>query len=90
MGNLQEIKTKGAIIRSKAQLVEEGEKISKYFLNLEKRNYNQKCMKTIINRDGLEVTDQKNILKEQANVFENLYTTRKIDSVSNSKIEETF
>ena len=38
----------------------------------------------------MEVTDQKNILKEQANCFENLYTTRKIDSVSNSKIEETF
>ena len=47
-------------------------------------------MKTVINRDGLEVTDQKNILKEQANFFENLYTNRKIDSISNSKIEEKF
>ena len=88
--NLQDIKTKGAIIRSKAQLVEEGEKNSKYFLNLEKRNYNRKCMKTIINRDGLEVTDPKNILNEQANFFENLYTTRKIDSISNTKIEEKY
>ena len=46
--------------------------------------------KTIINRDGLEVTDPKNILNEQANFFENLYTTRKIDSISNSKIKEKY
>ena len=32
----------------------------------------------------------KNILKEQAIFFENVYTTRKIDSISNSKIEEKF
>ena len=35
-------KTQGSIIRSRTQWYEEGEKSSKYFLNLEKRNYNNK------------------------------------------------
>ena len=34
-------KTKGIILRSKAKWVEEGEKNTKYFLNLEKRNQNK-------------------------------------------------
>ncbi len=35
---IEEIETKGAIVRSKAKLSEAGEKNSKYFLNLEKIN----------------------------------------------------
>ena len=75
----QEIKTKGTVVRSKAQ--RRRGKNSKYFLNFEKQNYNQKSMKTIINQDGLGGTDLKDILKEQANFVENLYTTRHIDSI---------
>jgi len=36
-----EEETKGYILRNKARWHEEGEKSNKFFLNLEKRNYNQ-------------------------------------------------
>ena len=39
--NIIEYRTKGAIIRSKSQWYNEGEKNSRYFLNLEKRHYKQ-------------------------------------------------
>jgi len=38
---LIEYRTKGAILRSKTQWYNEGEKNTKYFLNLEKRNFKQ-------------------------------------------------
>ena len=43
---ISNLKTKGAIIRSKARWHNEGEKNTKYFLNLEKRHFNKKnCLK---------------------------------------------
>ena len=45
---IENIKVEGAIIRSKAKWVEEGEKNTKYFLNLEKRNYEKKCIRKLI------------------------------------------
>lgn len=38
-------KTKGPIIRSKARWYKHGEKIHKYFLNLEKQHFNKKISK---------------------------------------------
>ena len=67
-------KTQGMMLRSKAKFIEEGEKNSKYFLNMEKRNYNNKHMKSIINSDGSIINNPKKILEEQANFFQKLYT----------------
>ena len=39
----------GAQIRSKADWTEHGERNSKFFLNLEKRNYQTKCITKLIN-----------------------------------------
>ena len=58
-----------------AKWVEEGEKNTKYFLNLEKRNYNNTCIKTLFNKDNEEITDMKQILEEQKRFYENLYTS---------------
>ena len=66
----------GIILRSKAKWVEEGEKNTKYFLNLEKRNYNNTCIKTVFNKDEKEITDMKLILLEQKTFYNNLYTTK--------------
>ena len=77
--NFQNLKTQGAILRSKAKFVEEGEKNSKYFLNLEKRNYNEKYMKSVINSQGLNITDATEILNEQAKYYKGLYTSSKND-----------
>ena len=42
-----EKKTKGAMVRSRARWYEEGERSSKYFLRMEKRNYSNKCINRI-------------------------------------------
>ena len=44
---IYEAKGKGAILRSKVRWVEQGEKPTKYFFNLEKRNFNRKVITEI-------------------------------------------
>ena len=55
---------KGIILRSKANWIENGEKSSKYFSSLEKRNYINKTVSEIINNDGKKIVEQKEILRE--------------------------
>ena len=59
-----EEKVKGIIIRARARWHEQGEKSTKYFLNLEKRNHIKKHMGKL-NINGLVTTDPFNILSEQ-------------------------
>jgi hypothetical protein len=52
--DLEEIrnkKIKGCFVRTKARWIEEGEKPTKYFLNLEKRNFVNKQMVRIVKND---------------------------------------
>ena len=58
-------KNNGILVRAKALWIEEGEKNTKYFLNLEKRNYNTKNTKTLITKDGNELKDLKEIIEEE-------------------------
>ena len=73
---INENKIKGQIFRSKARWAREGEKSSKYFFSLERRNYQNKNMKTL-EEDGIEYTDQKVILQKQRNFYKRLYTSNK-------------
>ena len=79
MGQLSNLKTQGSILRSKAKFVEDGEKNSQYFLNLEKRIYNERYMKSLINSQGLLITEPSEILNEQAKFYEGLYTSSRMD-----------
>ena len=54
---IYENKAKGAIIRSKTKWIEQGEKPTKYFFNLEKRNYNRKVIRSLKKPDGESITD---------------------------------
>ena len=54
--------TEGIILRSRATWYEKGEKSTKCFLNLEKRNKTKSHVRKLINPDGSEETNPKNIL----------------------------
>ena len=65
---------KGAAVRAKVQWLSEGEKTSKFFMNLEKVKYKSKVI-TMLNEDDTLITDQNDILNAQKSFYENLYTT---------------
>ena len=66
-------KTEGAKVRSKEQWIQEGEKNTKYFLNLEKRNVVNKTITSLRKSDGSVITDQDELLNEQVLYYKSLY-----------------
>ena len=66
-------KAHGSIIRSRCQHFEENEKNTKYFLNLEKRNYNTKHIKTLKVNETI-VDRPEEILKCEQDFYRNLYS----------------
>ena len=82
--NIIEYKTKGAIIRSKARWYNEGEKNNKYFLNLENRHCKKKTIMQIKAKDGVNLTNDSDILRECNFFYSDLYTTK------STKITEFF
>ena len=69
-------KTRGAMVRSRARWVEEGEHSTKYFFNLEKRNYNNKTLQCIRKSDGTISSDSNEILEELQAFYNNLYMSK--------------
>ena len=77
MENIIEYKTKGAIIRSKARWYNEGEKNSKYFLNLENRHCTRKTITQIKRSNGSHATNDPDILKECNPFYSRLHASKK-------------
>ena len=73
---LRKKKMEGVKLRSKAKWVDEGEKVTQYFCNLENRNFTSKCMPTLISNTGDIIKEQKSILQETKNFYQNLFTER--------------
>ena len=71
-----EYRTKGAIIRSKTQWYNEGEKNSSHFLNLEKRHFKQGTIRQLKVTESDFVTSDQDILSECETFFKNLYSPR--------------
>ena len=72
--NIFEYRNKGAIIRSKSQWYNKGEKNSAYFLNLEKRHCKQGLISQLKINDTDFVTTDRDILSECTPFCKNLYT----------------
>ena len=62
-------KVKGTILHSKARWYENGEKNSKYFLHLEKRNFLRKKISKLKLSNGEETDDAETILEEEKTFF---------------------
>jgi len=81
---IQQIYNERAIraqIRSRVTLIEENEKCSKYFANLEKSRQSKKVMSSL-KVDGETIHNNEEILTEEVNFNRKLYTTENVDSSS--------
>ena len=84
---LRQVKVKGAVIRSRATNLLEGEKPTKYFCSLETHNYLSKIVPKLETSDGKIFTDQHAILKESENFYKKLYSN-KDDTLSEINLRE--
>ena len=75
------------MIRSRIQWLHEGENPTKYFLTLKKRNYLEKTVKRVQDRDGQFITEQKDILEYIKTFYENLFSN-KDDTLENVSLKE--
>lgn len=68
-------KTEGAMIRSKARSCGQGERSTRYFFNLEKRNHSNKYI-TKLTVENRTLTSPDEILKEEHRYYKRLHTSR--------------
>ena len=62
--DIRKTKIEGAFIRSRARWVEEGEKLTNYFCNMENRNFVNKVINRIEKLDGNVIIDTSDIVEE--------------------------
>ena len=62
-------------IRTQIKFVEEGEKSTRYFYSLERRNQTQRAI-NVLRKDNLDtVTEAKDIITEACNFYRDLYSS---------------
>ena len=64
---------RGSVIRSRATWYEQGERNSKYFLNLENSNKKKSCIRKLIRTNGEETTAPSTITNEIYSFYSKLY-----------------
>ena len=82
--DLQEIRNKkmeGVKTRSRVRWISDGEKVTKYFCNLEKRNFVSKCMNSLKKNNGETINDQPEILNETMQFYKTLYSKKDRNSM---------
>ena len=84
--SLYENKGKQAMFRAKCRWVEQGERPTKYFFNLEKRNYNKKTVWELRLEDETTTTNDKQILDQIEAYFKDLYTS--VNAFSQDEYDE--
>lgn len=80
---LKEIREKridGVILRSRARWIVNGERVTRYFCNMEKRHYISKNMARLIGRDGSVIADNEGLLTEVKHFYEKLYSERPVEN----------
>ena len=83
-----EYRTKGSILRAKCRWYNEGEKNSKYFLNLEKRHYKNGVISQLKLGDNEFASSDKEILSEWETFYRNIYSSRA--DCDDSRINDLF
>ena len=79
---------KGHLIRSRSQTIEENEKPTAYFLNLEKSNYINKSINKLQKDDGSVIGNQNDIRAEIKYFYQELYSSNEMESDFELDIQE--
>ena len=88
--NLVNENNKGAQIRSRAKWIEQGEKSTKFFFNLEKQNKAKNTIKKLKKEDGSLTHTDADIIEEGYKFYENLYMKENIpDQEIKTYLEES-
>ena len=74
------------MVRSRLQWLQESKKPSKYFCNLESRNYVEKTIKKVTLNNGIVITEQTAILNEIQQYYSKLFANKE-DILKNVKLE---
>ncbi|KAK2139446.1 hypothetical protein LSH36_1781g00013 [Paralvinella palmiformis] len=80
--DLESKQMEGTIIRSRIRYREEGEKCSKYFIDLEKRNAVNKTIDSLRSAECELLIEPEAISKEQVNFYTELYTDEGVDATA--------
>ena len=75
LNELYKEKTEAAYIRSRAKWIEQGEKNTAFFLNLEKQHQNNNCITKLKDENGHIAQDDKSILSQIETFYTKLYTS---------------
>lgn len=73
LGDIERGQCMGAIIRSKAQYVVEGERSTKFFFGLEKTRQRANCIKEVLLSSGERVKEQQAIFRGLSAFYEDLF-----------------
>lgn len=73
--SIYEEKGKQTMFRAKCRWIENGERPTKYFFNLEKSNYNKKTISELWLHDDSTTRNETVILEQIENYYRNLYTS---------------
>ena len=87
---LEEIRKKkieGVMLRSRCRYADMGEKPTKYFLNLESRNFTSKVITKIIDTNDVEYVNTHEIINQQREYYKTLYS--ETIHIDDKPIEET-
>ena len=83
---LRRKKIDGMIVRSRIKWITEGDKPSRYFCNLENRNFTNRSISFLEKHNGEIIDDQTDILKEVQHFYKTLYKEKHVIDVD---LEET-
>jgi len=84
LDDMYEEECKGSQIRSKVQWIEQGEKCTKFFLQLEKKRQANNVIYEVIDDSGNIVNDNLEVLKIITGYYDNLY---KSENISDNSID---
>lgn len=86
LSKIREHRMKGVFLRSRARWVENGEKVTSYFCGLEKRNYVNKSINSLILRNGESTKNNNTIIKEVRDFYKKLYSKREVEDAEISDL----